>query len=202
MSRINVTRGYGLFEGFLAEQRSKMANRLILSTYRKGRILDIGCGIYPFFLLNTKFSEKYGIDKVREEIYLKRFLEQKIIFINYDIEKNCMMPFDNNYFDVVTMLAVIEHLESERVVKILREVHRILKPFGMFIVTTPASWTDRLLRLMARLRLVSPDEIKEHKYAYNHKSLFSILKEANFSPEKLSFGYFELFMNIWTTATK
>lgn len=179
-----------------------MANRLIPSTHRRGRILDVGCGTYPLFLLNTKFSEKYGLDKIVQENYDKKFQNQKITFINYDIEKECIMPFDSEYFDVVTMLAVLEHIEPKRLIIILKEVHRILRPGGMHIMTTPALWTDSLLRFMARLRLVSPVEIEEHKDAYNHSRLFSMFQEANFSKEKLRFGYFEMFMNMWATATK
>lgn len=49
MSGPNVTKGYGLLEKFLAEKRSKLANRLILSTHRKARILDVGYGKYLLF---------------------------------------------------------------------------------------------------------------------------------------------------------
>ncbi len=202
MSKLTVTRGFDLLERFLAKQRSKIANKLISSTYRKGSILDIGCGVFPFFLLNTTFSEKYGLDKIIQVNYDKKFQEQKIAFINYDIEREKIMPFDSCYFDVVTMLAVIEHIQPKRIVEIAREVRRILKTGGMCIITTPASWTEPLLKFMAKLRLVSPTEIEEHKYAYNHAEIASILQEATFSINKLQIGYFEMFMNIWATAIK
>lgn len=64
------------------------------------------------------------------------------------------------------MLAVIEHIEPERLDGIIGEVRRILKSGGLLIITTPASWTDGLLRFMARLHLVSRTEIDEHKAAY------------------------------------
>lgn len=51
----NVTRGYGLLEYFLAIQRTKIANKFIDGAHRNGRILDIGCGSYPIFLLTSKF---------------------------------------------------------------------------------------------------------------------------------------------------
>lgn len=198
----NVTRGYGLLEGFLAGQRSKMADKLIPSAYRMGRLLDIGCGTYPFFLYNTRFSEKYGLERVAQSGFKEEFRDQKITLINYDIEKEDRLPFNDEYFDVVTMLAVFEHIEPERLVKVLSEVRRILNPGGMYVMTTPAFWTDGLLRLMAKLRLVSPVEIEEHKDAYSHQKISSMLQEAGFSKEKLQFGYFEIFMNIWATATK
>ncbi len=202
MPEKNVTRGYGLLESFLAKQRIKIANKLIPSTHRNGRLLDIGCGNYPLFLLNSEFNEKYGIEKDINENYGNQFQNQKITIINYDIEGEGKIPFDSEYFDVVTMLAVFEHIEPEKLVKILSEIHTILKPGGMYIMTTPAIWTDRLLKVMAKLRLVSPVEIQEHKDAYNHSKIFFILQKAGFLKKKLQFGYFEMFLNIWATATK
>jgi SAM-dependent methyltransferase len=112
------------------------------------------------------------------------------------IEKNNRVPFDNDYFDVVTMLALFEHIEPERLVIILSEIYRILKPGGIFIMTTPAAWTDRLLRIMAKLKLVSPTEIEEHKGAYIPSNIETILQRENFEKEKIHSGYFEIFMNI------
>jgi 2-polyprenyl-3-methyl-5-hydroxy-6-metoxy-1,4-benzoquinol methylase len=196
------TRGFGLLEKLLAEMRYKVADKLIPSAYRKGRILDIGCGVYPFFLMKTEFSEKFGLDKAVQKNYIKRFQDNNIVLINYDIEKENVLPFKNEYFDVVTMLAVIEHFEPKRFLKMIREIYRVLKPGGMYILTTPAFWTDGLLWFMAKLRLLSPLEIEEHKAVYSHSKIFSMLREGNFSKEKIRLGYFEMFMNIWATATK
>ncbi len=195
----NITRGYGLLEGFLARQRCNMANKLIPAYKRKGILLDIGCGSYPLFLMNTQFSKKYGMDQVSEN---DQFREHNISVVNFNIEKGNKLPFDDNFFDVITMLAVFEHIEPERLIPVLQEIHRTLKPDGMYILTTPAIWTDGLLRFMAKLRLVSPVEIEEHKDAYSHKKISYFLEKANFLPNNLRFGYFELFMNIWAIAKK
>ena len=202
MSKSNVTRGYGLLEGFLAKQRSRIVDRLIPSAHREGCILDIGCGTYPFFLMNTEFSEKYGLDKVAQENYGKRSQDQKITLINYDIEREDIIPFDSGYFSVVTMIAVFEHIDPERLVVILREIYRVLGPDGMYIITTPTVWADGLLRVMARLRLVSPAEIEEHKDYYSPLRISSMLQKADFGRETLRFGYFEMFMNTWIAAKK
>lgn len=49
MSKSNVTRGYGLLEGFLAKQRAKMADKLIPSIYRGGRSV-----VNLFFILTVE----------------------------------------------------------------------------------------------------------------------------------------------------
>ena len=37
--------------------------RLIPSHLRSGRILDVGCGSYPYFLAHTEFAEKFALDQ-------------------------------------------------------------------------------------------------------------------------------------------
>ena len=199
---MNVTRGKGLLEEFLARQRWKIANRMIPKEYRKGRILDIGCGAYPFFLLNTDFSIKYGLEKTfrgeDEDLYQRN----NITIIHWDLEDNHNLPLGNEYFDVVTMLAVFEHIEPGKLIDILNEIYRILKPDGLFVMTTPAGWTDALLRIMAILGLVSRIEIEEHKDAYTHRKILSLLQKTNFPIENIRYGYFELFSNLWLVARK
>lgn len=198
---MSVKRGYGALEGFLAKQRARIANRLIPGTLRLGKILDIGCGSYPYFLLNTSFYEKHGIDS---SICLNGpfYPEQKMFIKTHDIEKERKAPYEDNSFDVVSMLAVFEHIEPERLVEVLREILRVMKPGGVFIMTTPAIWADALLRVMARLKLVSSDEIAEHKDAYNRSKIVYFLTAAGFRTETMKFGYFEFFLNQWILATK
>lgn len=197
------TRGYGFLESFLAKKRAKMANKLIPRSYRNGSMLDIGCGIYPFFLMNTEFKEKFGLDKVSAEVDRKALKENKINLINFDIEKQTFLPFKDNYFDIVTMLAVFEHIEPEMLVGLLNEIFRVLKIGGKYIMTTPAFWTDKLLKTMAKLKLVSESEISEHKDSYSKSKLRAILKKTAFNEKNIvSFGYFEFYMNLWMAVTK
>jgi len=202
MSKSNVTRGYGLLEAFLAQKRCALANKIIAAHQKSGRVLDIGCGSYPLFLLRSDFHEKYGLDKVSRQNQENELQNSGIVIIDHDLEKEDALPFSNDYFDVVTMLAVFEHIEPERLTQLLSEIHRILKPGGLYIMTTPASWADGLLKMMARLRLVSPVEIEEHKDTYTHSKISSLLQKASFQKDKLFYGYFEMFMNLWAMAIK
>jgi len=199
---MKVTRGYGLLEGLLARKRAWMANSLIPEHLRQGRILDIGCGSFPHFLTHTKFAEKYGIDKSLSDATIETFREKKIILANADIVNEVKIPFDDSHFDVVTMLAVVEHIEPQKVDGIMTEVRRILKQGGLFIITTPAEWTDGLLRSMAKMHLVSPAEINEHKATYTPQKITAILEDAGFQRDFIRTGYFELFMNIWAISYK
>lgn len=191
-----ATRGSGLLETFLAKRRVKLANSFIPDAARKGKILDIGCGSYPFFLLNTNFKEKIGID-----YSLKKDLKyQGIALYNNSIEDKLL--FEDNTFDVITMLAVFEHIEPNKLPTLLAEIYRILKPGGIYIMTTPCVWSDKLLRFLASIKMVSAEEINEHKDAYNHERIQEYLINANFNKKDIKLGYFEYFLNNWAIAKK
>jgi len=191
------TRGYGLLEGSLARKRARIANEMIPPHSRKGRILDFGCGRIPFFLRNTPFNEKYGMDP-HVQISVAN---GNIRLMNIDIN-NTVLPFGDNFFDVVTMLAVFEHIVQANLTTVLKEFGRVLKPDGRLIMTTPCPWSDKLLRLMAASGLVSPEEIKDHKGVYGRKMIKNYLVRSGFEVHKIRFGYFQLFLNSWVSVDK
>ena len=90
--------------------------------------LDIGCGD-GYFLKRSKCRNCWGIDQLYGESCDK-------------------LAFYNGYFDYVTMLAVIEHLDNPE--DAFQEIHRVLKPGGRFIFTTPKKSAEWLLKLYAK----------------------------------------------------
>ena len=190
-----------MLETFLSLQRGKIADQKIPSRLRGGRILDIGCGDRTFFLKRTCFQEKYGVDRltVSSEHEITR---EGIQITNQDIERDPLLSFPDGHFTVVTMLAVSEHLEPGRLPVLLNEIFRVLAPHGVFIMTTPASWADALLRALARFHLINAELFAEHKDSYTHSKLKNIFLQTEFAKSTLSFGYFELFMNLWAVALK
>jgi SAM-dependent methyltransferase len=196
-----VTRGSGLLEGFLARQRSRQARRLIAPYSSNGRVLDIGCGSYPLFLVGSEFAEKFGLDRVPVSLP-DELRSANLRLLEYDVQLGGELPFPVDHFDVVTMLAVFEHLEPSVLSRLLAEIRRVLKPGGIYVLTTPAHWTEWLLKLLGRLRLVSHEEIDEHQGAYRHSAIRSYLEGAGFASERIRTGYFEAGMNTWATAAK
>jgi SAM-dependent methyltransferase len=197
LSLTRPTRGGGLLESFLARLRARQANRLIPAALRRGRILDIGCGSYPYFLSHTSFSEKFAIDQVRPDTP-----PPDVRWHELNLNAEPQLPFTDEFFSAITLLAVAEHLDPTNLAQLFKEIHRTLQPGGMVVITTPAAWSDGLLHTMARLRLVSPEEISEHVYAYTTPLLGWYFGMAGFSMDQLRFGYFELKLNIWATATR
>lgn len=190
----NFTRGSGLLEGFLSRKRATKANELIGDNVHKGKILDIGCGSVPYFLKNTKFKEKYGIDPS-----LKSINSEGIKLIKGDFVKGSF-NLPKNYFNIVTMLAVFEHIDNESLGPVLKNILSLLASNGKLIITTPAPWADKLLHVMAYVGLISKEEIHEHKHNHKRKSIEEMLRQNGFKNVKS--GFFELGFNMWFSAEK
>ncbi len=192
-----VTRGRGLLEPLLARLRARQADRLIPASLRSGRILDIGCGTYPYFLSHTYFQEKFAIDQQNPGIDTPG-----VHWHTLDLNSTPSLPFEEGYFSVITLLAVVEHLNPSSLAALFKEIQRTLMPTGRVILTTPAAWSDSLLHGLASVSMVSAEEINEHVYAYTLPLLGWYFGQAGFSMSKTRFGYFEFMLNMWASAEK
>lgn len=109
---------------------SKLIFKYVAS--RKGlKILDVGCSNGEMTLALLKGvvanNEIYGLD------FEKKRSGGKIKYSAIDLEKG-KFPYKDNYFDVVYSNQVIEHLLNKDL--LLSESYRVLKPGGLFIVST------------------------------------------------------------------
>ncbi|MCL4694181.1 MAG: methyltransferase domain-containing protein [Candidatus Hydrogenedentes bacterium] len=190
-------------EPFLARQRYRIANKLIRPELRTGRILDIGCGSWPGFVLATSFGQKCALDPALTDEAIRQLAQDHgIEAARLDIASAALSRYPAGAFSVITMLAVAEHLSQEDLVSVLRDAATLLEDGGVLILTTPARWVDPILRGMARLHLVSPEEIEEHKTLLTPRDVRTLLEEAGFPREDAKVGTFEFGMNIYARATK
>ena len=158
-------------------------------------ILDIGCG-QNYLLLNdlkNRIDKGYGIDKC---VTSKSF--QNITLMNNNIENG--IPLHNNAVDVITILAVLEHMNNP--LFILSEIGRILKPGGVLLLTVPSIWSKPLLEFLAfKLGIVDPVQIKDHKTYYNYKLLAELFSKVEGLYIK-KHQYIQIFMNNFVLAKK
>ena len=156
-----------------------------------------------FFLTSTAFSKKYGVDRFRFQIDRNSSNFSKVNLINYNIESNGLLPFKDSSFDVVTMLASIEHIGPSLLVKLIDEIYRVSVIDGKYIITFPAGWTDKLLWLMGKFNLVNNELYSEHKDNYNVSKVRLVIERTKFGENgEMRYGYFEIFMNVWVTIEK
>ncbi len=99
----------------------------------EGRLLDVGCGIGSFLSLAEKHFETYGLDISFFAIKQAKKNTEKTFLRQGSCED--VLPFQDDFFDVVTAFDLLEHLaRPERTVK---EVARVLRPGGYFVMSTP-----------------------------------------------------------------
>ena len=195
---MKVTRGAGKMEGWLSRQRAERAEYLLPKSLRTGRVLDVGCGVNPFFLTQTNFAERYGLDP---EVTATG-VEAGLKLDRFDVAKVERLPFDDNFFTAVTMLAVFEHIEPAQLPPLLAEIRRVLAPGGRLVITTPARWSAPVIDVMVHLGLISHEEIDEHQPLVSRAALRRYLETAGFNHEHIDLGLFEFGMNQWAYADK
>lgn len=135
------------------------------------RLLDVGCGWEARLLreLEPYVTAGWGIDFKAPAI-----ATDKLHTISARLDDR--LPFENESFDVVTMLAVLEHLDKP--LAILREIARLLRPDGRLLLTVPSRYAKPVLEFLAfRLRIVNPDEIRDHKTYFNRDDLFRLVDQ-------------------------
>ena len=99
-----------------------------------GDVLEVGCGEgRGVELLAPKAKSFSGIDKIEQVI---QNLSDK--FPEATFRQMVIPPFsalEDNSYDVVVSFQVIEHIKKDR--EYLQEIHRVLKPGGKALITTP-----------------------------------------------------------------
>lgn len=100
----------------------------------RGRLLDVACGNGYFVMNAIKYGlECYGVDISSEAIKIAdKLTNGKAKFYATPAEK---LPFENNFFDYVTILGSLEHFMDKE--KALNEVKRVLRRDGQVLITVP-----------------------------------------------------------------
>jgi len=102
------------------------------------RILEVGFGTgLAFPNLRDNYREIHGIDltadiKAIESVF--KPLNIPLFLKKGDVTK---MPYEDNTFDTVLLVSILEHLRADELEKAMIEVFRVLKPGGQMVYGTP-----------------------------------------------------------------
>lgn len=109
---------------------------------RGERLLDVGCGNGSYTTeMAHGFDEVHGIEIETDRLddfrrNLARLANpEKFTLAEMSAEE---LAYPDGYFDVVTAIEVIEHVVD--IEQASREIFRVLKPGGAFLITAPNRW--------------------------------------------------------------
>jgi 2-polyprenyl-3-methyl-5-hydroxy-6-metoxy-1,4-benzoquinol methylase len=143
----------------------------VMQSYKtEGRILDIGCGIGSFvFAASRRGWDAFGND-IGPSITIAQGYGLQVFRGSLEAQE-----FQDNYFDVITMLDVIEHVvDLDRLMLLIKKK---LRSGGLLIIKTPNLHCVNSLFLGKNWSAVQPFD---HLYLFTKKTLSSLLSSYQF----------------------
>lgn len=159
---------------FSASQYMPAYNWVLKNVKPSSKILDWGCGNGHFshFLNEFKYEvTPYGFESPLYLLHSKSSAYNKFI----KATTNTILPFEDNSFDVVTSIGVLEHVREFGGTEVdsLKEITRVLKPGGIFYCfhfPNKYSWIEYLSSKINRWH---------HEFRYTEKDIRSLCNDAN-----------------------
>lgn len=143
-------------------------------------LLDVGAGNQPYKIFFNKLKyESCDSDQIIKE------MKYDVLDAKHDFYCNIneRIPRDNKYYDIVLCSEVLEHVYDPK--NVVKEISRILKDDGIFVITVPQCGGEHML---------------PHNY-FNYLSpgIEHLLKENNLTPLSISkpSGGFHLIGNVF-----
>ena len=122
-----------------------------------GTVLEVGSGEgYGIMELAPKSDHYIAVDKYNTEISDELKKANNITFIQAEVPP--LKGIEDNSIDFVVTFQVIEHIKDDEM--FLQEIHRVLKPGGKVILTTPNIMMS-LTRNPWHTREYTPEQMEE-----------------------------------------
>lgn len=143
------------------------------------KILDVGCGTGANLEMLRKFGAAEGVDVSDEAL---EFCQAKNLKARKGLAEN--LPFENESFDLVTALDVVEHLDDD--VAGLKEMRRVLRADGRVLIFVPAFmflWGVQ-------------DDVSNHRIRYTKRQITDRLQKVGFEIERATYANITFFAPI------
>lgn len=130
---------------------------VVAQEYIEGDVLEVGCGEgRGFDILIPKSRSFTAVDKIKPVIDRLKVKHPTATLISMNIPP--LTGLADNAYDCVVSFQVIEHIANDAL--FLQEIHRVLKPGGTAILTTPNRKLS-LTRNPWHVREYLPDELDQ-----------------------------------------
>lgn len=164
-----------------------------LPSARSGRVLDLGCGggnMAKAIKRERPDLDVYGVDTSRNAIASANADAQNVDFSVGTAER---LPFDDGYFNAVTMFDVLEHLEDPS--QVLDEVARVLAPGGVCHIALPLeSQPGTIYRLLrAGTKWNAKVRCLGHIQTFNEMDYRSLAAKSSLPVTRVRWSYHHLF---------
>lgn len=135
------------------------------------KILDVGCGTGANLEMLSQFGEAEGVDVSAEALDFCRARGLE----NVKQGEAERLPYEDDAFDLVTGLDVVEHLDDD--LAGLKEMRRVLRREGRALLFVPAFmflWGVQ-------------DDISHHRRRYTLEGLKKVVRQAGFEVERATY---------------
>ena len=180
----------GVFSEFLQSERLKRAAQFV----KPGdSVLDLACNegaLLEYLPADLTYT---GIDISEKAIERARTHYPQRTFQVADLTKPNREALGTTQFDVIVMLAFLEHVKNPGDLLLRYLTH--LKPGGIIVVTTPAPRGRYIHNWGAKLGLFSKSAAEEHEKFLDRQTLIDIAGEANLNMRlyrRFLFGFNQL----------
>lgn len=137
------------------------------------KLLDIGCYQGELLLMaKNRIDAGIGMDPLAEDKFLSDIL--RIMKGNFPADLPPLLSFD-----VITALAVFEHIPKSAQPDFLKASYACLNPKGFLIISVPDARVDVLLKILTRLKLAKGMSLEEH-YGFEVTTLVPMANAAGF----------------------
>jgi len=108
-----------------------------LPTNKEARCLDLacGCGEMLYLLEQSGFTNTAGVDLCKEELDEARCHVRGSLSQADALEH--LRTLESGSLDFLTALNFLEHLSKDRLLAVLKECHRVLRPGGAIVAMVP-----------------------------------------------------------------
>jgi SAM-dependent methyltransferase len=135
------------------------------------RVLDAGCGSGRLLDELRDYGHVTGLDLNPDSVEIARSRGHADV-VQGPVEQ---LPWPDETFDLVISLDMVEHTPDDRVT--LRELHRVTKPGGVFLMTVPA----------LRALWSSHDVFNNHHRRYDRRMMRALAADTGWTIDRMTY---------------